>query len=333
MVVNRRSLLTFIVLAFCLNVTAYAWDDVGHKLTTYIAWEVMTPEAREKAARLLLKAPEDSDLSVVYTSFSTRSENSRRLELFMYASTWPDVVRDRNFEVRNAKYHQGNWHYGAIFWEGQGTILADFPEPSGVAIPKLYEFEKILRDPGYKDGEKAIALAWFLHVAGDLHNPLHNASRVSASEPKGDQGGNLFILEPEKADGSWRMNLHSYWDSSISRTIRRKNDQCDQDYVGRIGRKFIRKHPVSGLSSRFRLGEYTAWNDEGFRLLPTGVYGNGLERETLPSKKYGKMAFRLSREQITLAGYRIGMTLNDIFAESPENGSSARWNNTKDDPK
>ena len=24
--------------------TAFAWDDVGHKITAYIAWQQMTPE-------------------------------------------------------------------------------------------------------------------------------------------------------------------------------------------------------------------------------------------------------------------------------------------------
>ncbi len=43
-----------------------AWDDAGHKTTAYIAWQQMSPQAREKAFNILMSAPEDSDLSVLY---------------------------------------------------------------------------------------------------------------------------------------------------------------------------------------------------------------------------------------------------------------------------
>ena len=36
-----------------------AWDDSGHKLAAYIAWERMSPKARETAIRLFLSAPEE----------------------------------------------------------------------------------------------------------------------------------------------------------------------------------------------------------------------------------------------------------------------------------
>lgn len=318
---NRRFTAKFLpilaILVFC-TADAYAWDDVGHKLTAYIAWQHMTPDVRERVFKILLDAPEDSHLSTPYDAFNSRSEEIKRLELFMFASIWPDVIRNRAFEVRNKKYNQSNWHYGDIFWRqegGKANILADFKGAGGLAVSKLSDFEKIMRDPSYKDEEKAIAIAWFLHVGGDLHNPLHNASRVTDTEPEGDQGGNLFVLVP-RTDSSFGINLHSYWDSIISRVKPRKNDLWHTRYLAPIARKFMKKHKRGSMDGRLNIGNYAYWNTEGFQFLDSVVYRD-VERGSLPSKKYRKRAFLVSREQITLAGYRLAETLNRIFAEKP----------------
>ncbi len=304
------------MLVIAAFVSIRAWDDTGHKLSARIAWEVMTPAARERASQLLKAAPENSDLSVIYNAFDGRSEDVRRLELFMYASTWPDVVRNRDFKVRYETYHKSNWHYADFFFGEDGKIIKDFPEPSGVAIPKLKDFEHVFRSETTTEGDKAVAIAWFLHVAGDIHNPLHNASRVTDLEPKGDQGGNLFYLEPARDDGSWRLNLHSFWDSQITRNIPRRNDACDADYLEPIAAVQFALHPVSSFD--LKLGSYKEWSREGFDLLPGTVYGKGLKRDSLPDEEYRTKAFRIAMERLALAGYRIGKTLNSAFDPSAQ---------------
>lgn len=307
----------FIVL---LSISAFAvesvaWDDTGHKVSAYIAWQQMTPEARESAFKILMKAPEDSHLSVFYNSYGSRSEAVKRLELFMIAASWSDIVRNRDFKVRFENYHKGDWHYSDIFWkqtEGKAEILKDFPEESGKAIPKLYEMEKTLKDESVPDAEKAIALAWFLHIGGDIHNPLHNASRVTELEPKGDQGGNLFFLTPR--DAPRRINLHSFWDSLISANMPRESDACDQNYIPEIGEKIMEKYPSAQFKDRLKIGDFQAWNREGFALLNSAVYRNDLEREKLPSEAYRKNAFGVAQSEIALAGYRLGEMLNLIFS-------------------
>ncbi|HXG83932.1 MAG TPA: S1/P1 nuclease, partial [Pyrinomonadaceae bacterium] len=235
--------LFLVVFSFMFVFPVFAWDDTGHKVTAYIAWQRMTPEVRAKAVKLLLNAPEDSHLSVYYPSGS-RSAAAKELELFMVASTWSDIIRNRDFKARYEKYHQGPWHYADIFWKqssGKAEIMENRSE--GLAITKLYDFEKNLKDNSVSDAEKAIILAWFLHVGGDVHNPLHNASRITEIEPKGDQGGNLFLLSPPDAVAENRVNLHSYWDSILRRNIPRENDACDSDYIASIADKITKRHP------------------------------------------------------------------------------------------
>lgn len=310
------NILLLVVLNLIAAASALAWDDTGHKVTAYIAWRQMTPEVRAKAIKILLAAPEDSHLSVYYPAGS-RSAAAKELELFMIASTWADIIRNRDFKIRFEKYHQGSWHYADIFWrqkDGKEEILENRSE--GQAITKLYDFEKNLKDSSVSDSDKAINLAWFLHVGGDVHNPLHNASRITELEPKGDSGGNLFLLSPPNSQGSDRVNLHSYWDSILGRNIVRENDACDADYIPSIANKIIKKYPFAEMKIRLRLGDYKHWNDEGFKLLDKDVYSGDIKRGKLPSKNYQNKAFKAGQKQIAMAGYRLGEMLNRIFGKS-----------------
>lgn len=315
MLKKYTSILLLFFVCFTFAGAVNAWDDTGHKVSTYIAWQQMTPEVRAKAIKLLRGAPEDSHLGVYYPAGS-RSSSAKELELFMIASTWPDIIRNQDFKVRFDKYHKGPWHYAGILWKQEAVnAVREQAVSDGLAIIKLPDFEKNLKDGSISDAEKAVNLAWFLHVAGDVHNPLHNAARITSVETDGDRGGNRFLLVPEGTKENV-LNLHSYWDGILSRGIPRANDACDSDYIAEIAEKTMRKYPFSSLKNRLKLQSYDEWNNEGFRLLNNVVYTNGLKRNELPSKKYQQRAFTTGQEQIALAGYRIAETLNQIFKDS-----------------
>jgi hypothetical protein len=298
---------------------ASAWDDAGHKLTTYIAWERMTPQARERAIKILLSSPEDSHLSAYYLQ-NSRSEEANKREFFMLASTWADIVRDRKFKNRYDEYHKGDWHYADTFWRGTNgkiEILNDIEEPKGKAVEQLFEFDKLLRDTGASDAKKAIALAWILHLGGDIHQPLHTSARVTELEPKGDQGGNLFMLSPKGATGSTRVNLHWFWDSIVGRNVTRKNDACDSEYLPAIAQAMMKKYPFAKMQNRLKLGEFDDWQQEGFQIASTRLFPATLKRNEMPSERYKKQAFEIAQEQISLSGYRMGEMLNQIFGNQP----------------
>ena len=58
---------------------------------------------------------------------------------------------------------------------------------------------------------RSFALRLLIHYVGDLHQPLHATAKVDSTYPKGDAGGNFFIL-PELDNAK---NLHSVWDSVL----------------------------------------------------------------------------------------------------------------------
>jgi hypothetical protein len=313
-----RKIFLLLILLIGANFPIFAWDDAGHKISAYIAWQRMTPQARERAAKILLAAPEDADLSVFYLQDS-RSTAAKQRELFMIAATWADIVRDRKFKERYEKYHKGNWHYADTFWSvTNGKIeYLKVDEEGGKAVEKLYDFEKVLRDPSESDEEKAIALAWILHLGGDIHQPLHTSARVTELEPKGDQGGNTFLLNPKDTPRDRSENLHWFWDSIVGRNIARQNDACDTAYLPPIANQMMKKHPFAKWQNRLALGNFDEWQKQSFVLNPTDVFSPDLIRFQTPPAKYKRNAFRVAEQQIALAGYRLGEMLNQIFAGVP----------------
>lgn len=328
----KKSIINFLLLSLVITVfcpSVFAWNDVGHKLTAYIAWQRMSPAARENVIKILLKAPEDSDLSALYPQDS-RSAAARQRELFMIAAYWADIVRDRDFPMRY-KYHRGNWHYSDTFWtqdeNGKAKILDNPNEEGGKAVEQLFEAEKTMRNTSAKDAEKAIAIAWFLHLSGDIHQPLHTSARITDLEPKGDQGGNTFLLMPKNTPRENQMNLHWFWDSIVNRVITRKDDAADSAFLPPIAEQMMKKYPFAKAQSRLNLGKFDEWQKEVFAIATKEVFPSTLVREQMPSKQYVSNAFRISEEQITMAGYRMGETLNAIFGNNQTTAFADAENN------
>jgi hypothetical protein len=304
------------LLTAALYIPASAWDDVGHKTTAYIAWQRMSPAAREAVIKILRSAPEDSHLSAFYMPYGPESDEIKKLQYFMLTATWADIVRDRAFENRQKKYHKSNWHYDDTFWKqvgGKMEILSGFEE-GGVAVERLTEFEKVVRNPSASHDDKAIAIAWIMHLSGDIHQPLHTSARVTDTEPKGDQGGNLFHLTPQGTPRENQVNLHWFWDSIVGRNVPFTPAMCERDYIVSVAQQIMKKHPYASLSSELNLGDYRSWQQESFKLNQTDVFSPDLIRFQMPSEKYKRNAFRVAERQLALAGYRMGETLNRVFA-------------------
>ncbi len=98
------------------SIPARAWDQKGHRVVAAVAWDHMDAGTRTKAVALLRGAPGDSDL-LAEDAGSAVPQAARDRELFLRASTWPDIVRATNHPARRRKYHRSPWHYVNIFWQ------------------------------------------------------------------------------------------------------------------------------------------------------------------------------------------------------------------------
>ena len=311
-----RALLVAIFLVF-ISLNTYSWDDVGHKITGYIAWQRMNPTARANVIKLLRAAPEDSHLSAFYMAYGPRSQEAKQFDYFTFVPTWADVVRDRAFPVRYEKYHRSNWHYSDTFWrsvDGKVVVITD-KQPGGQGLVKLVEFDKVMRDAAAKDADKAIAIAWFLHIGGDLHQPLHTSGRHTDREPEGDQGGNLFLLTPEGTKREDQVNLHWFWDSIVGRNVPFLPVQNEQEYIRNVAESMMLKYPFESVRSNLKLGDYDGLQKESFALANTDVFRSDLKRFETPPDAYRRNAYAVAEQRLSLAGYRLGETLNEIFGK------------------
>jgi len=308
----------FAILVFVWAMPAQAWDDVGHKLTAYIAWQQMTPATRENVIKILRAAPEDAQLSTFYMTYGGRSDEARKREFFMVIATWADIIRDRDFDTRMKKYHHSNWHYSDIFWKTLDGRVVELPAPDegGKALEKLVEFDRSIRGSD-SDKEKALAIAWLQHLIGDLHQPLHSSARVTDLEPKGDQGGNFFKITPKDTPRDKEENLHWFWDSIVVRAVPRKNDACDADYLDPIGKAIMKKYPYTAMKGRIKPGKFEEWRAESLKAAQEEVFSADLKRFETPSAAYRKKALKVAEERIALAGYRMGELFNEVFGAKP----------------
>ena len=62
--------------------------------------------------------------------------------------------------------------------------------------------------------ERALFARYFIHMVGDIHQPLHSVALYNKTYPKGDAGGNLLHLKVLNGTVS---NFHSFWDAGAFR--------------------------------------------------------------------------------------------------------------------
>ena len=309
-----------IALISIFNVSASAWHTTEHEVVAEIAWRQMTPKAREKAVKLLFAAPEDAGvLDMCPLPFDISSEERGR-QFFDKIANWADLLNDPRFPLRKAKYNAWNHHIDYFFTGTSGVDARDLNdrEPTSKdinSIKALFAVKKVLQNRDATDGEKGVALAWFIHIAGDMHQPLHNAARVTDTEPDGDQGGNTFLLNPPIKPNERPMNLHRYWDGTFRRALPRRNGETDVNYTLRCADVLMEKFPAKNFASIAKDGKFDEWSREGVEIAKTKLYPASLVRNQSPPKSYEKMTARIAEERIALAGYRVALRLNQIFGD------------------
>ena len=109
-----------------------------------------------------------------------------------------------------------------------------------------------LADSRLPPAERAIALCWYLHLVGDLHQPLHAVALATEELPDGDRGGNLIRVTHNGSE----TNLHSFWDqrlggyqsgATINRVIERAVNDNPRESLGAEAQPAERRR-VAGAS-------------------------------------------------------------------------------------
>jgi hypothetical protein len=287
---------------------AYAWDNFGHRLVARIAWDNMTPQARARAITILRAAPLETGIR---NDFTGTLSAQRQMELFVFAATWPDEVRDTANALRMEKYHHPYRHYVDTFWRQDtdfGPVQAVDRRPDGDLLRDVPRLQRWITTGSAE--QKALGLAWVLHLVGDVHQPLHASGRMSPKDPWGDAGGNDFKLDAFPDGG--RRSLHSLWDGIITSTMRREGE-TPAAFLTRAAGEVTSRHPRTGFTAELGLRDFRQWADSSVAIAKRSVYRAPLVRDQAAPPAYRTAAFQAAEPRVALAGYRLADLLNRVL--------------------
>jgi len=264
-----RVLLSTLVLLIGVGFSqsSFAWGQTGHRSIAALAERYLTPEAKAAVDEII-------------------GNDNHLWEL----STWPDEIRS---DPQTWGY-SFPWHYISI--DTHEDIRSEFPRSSrGDILSAMDETFAIVADRDRAREERWEALAFYVHLVGDLHQPLHVGHRH-------DRGGNDVRV-------TWfgqNTNLHSVWDSKII-------DHWNLSF----------QELTESLDQRIQLADeaslHTAhldWAEES-KLLRDQCYQR-LEAEEgeLPDLGYQYAYYNteLVTQRLREAGYRLAAKLNEAFS-------------------
>ena len=211
-----------------------AWGELGHRTIASIAYAQSSWSTR-RAIRKLLRQAEAVD---------TPTCPLRTLE---DAAQWPDCIKGLGPRFAYASA----WHYQDI------SVCADFDItggcPDGVCVTtQIPKQQAILADTTRPVAERIMALAFLVHLVGDMHQPLHIGE-------KADHGGNYVPVDYRLKPGS-NLNLHRIWDTEIAERELAEAPAIGARSVTRDERK------------QWRQGDVTSWAHESWLVAKDVVY-------------------------------------------------------------
>jgi hypothetical protein len=208
-----KRLALFLFAAAAVALPAVAWNSVGHRTVAEIAWRQLTPQQRDEFSALLRQHPHYGTL---LTAGIPAGANTNEW-VFLTAAVWPDRVRPgKKGEPRKpasvTKYNVYPHGIGHPFLRPGDTnvaLLANFSFSKPNAEVALSNSIVVLKDTSRSASDRAVSLCWVLHLMGDLHQPLHAATLVSAAKPRGEGLGGGCVVRDLKGE---QITLHAYWD-------------------------------------------------------------------------------------------------------------------------
>jgi hypothetical protein len=237
-VARVKSFVILLSTAALLPTQLFPWGGEGHQIVALIAERNLKPSARAMVTELLGDA-NISDAEVV---------------------SWADEIK------RDERRDTADWHYVNIPMTADTFDRRRDGRRGENVIDKLTEQSRVLADESQPREKRAEALKWVVHLAGDVHQPLHVADRNQ------DRGGNsclVFFLELRRAE-----SLHKVWDTWLVREIIARPVGCRRRRRGGQGHQRRAAQGVGGGDTR----------DVGERGAPRGG------RESLRRRAVGRAA-------------------------------------------
>ncbi len=214
----------------------YAWSAEGHSAIAMNAISRLPHALQRTYFDILAHGPWVRG-QVKHRGYSTEALN----KLISKAAVWPDRVKQKRLIELFNLYGSGSvplalkaylnadtrqWHYeNTLYWSAEGGLVAAQKGRRGHCPPsfkgKLFQVWPLLFT-AYKDThdkrDKAIIVAYVLHLAADAYQPLHLFGSLN-EQCHDDRGGNLYCVTPTVGFGApskeCKQNLHKTWDQGF----------------------------------------------------------------------------------------------------------------------
>jgi hypothetical protein len=287
--------LSVALLILATPLTSFSWGAGGHMMTAQIAFTRLNPRAKAKVKALLA-------IPINPAEISSKSKD------FVNAAHWADDLRPFP-EFDSFK----ELHFIDTPFASDSTPLPALPTPN--IVTALEENVNILKTSNDQNA-LAQALRLVIHFVGDIHQPLHCATRVDSTNPEGDRGGNLVSITVTGSNGKpKKTNLHSYWDGGIG-SFPPTGPNFAPPPLSQIPpavAKAIKGNPATNPALHLDdPTNFSSWADESFELAKTVTYP-GITNGGTPTAAYRAKALKVANRRVAWGGYRLAALLNSIW--------------------
>ena len=271
--------------ALCFAFPARAWWEYGHETVARIAMDSVRPATRASIRRLLAKGRllETPECSVA------------TVEL---ASYWPDCIK----ALGDRHSYASPWHYQNVDI-CQPFDLKDACKDDQCVSTQIERNARLLADHTVPERERLMALAFLIHLVGDLHQPMHAGDRT-------DRGGNDVKANYGLIGG--RTNLHSIWDGYLAeRAISTPPS----------GPRALLASTPPAERAALSAGSVEDWSREGWEAARQYAYASliddpcGPKSDTRPtlSEEDVRTLIPTVRRQVVAGGLRLARLLDDAL--------------------
>jgi hypothetical protein len=277
-----------LAVALCLVLAAspaLAWWEYGHQAVARIAYFNVNPRTRAEIGRLLRQA----------RLLDTPTCPARTIE---QASIWPDCIKTLGERFSYAS----TWHYQNV------DICQPFDQASacrdGNCVSAQIERNlRLLADARLPVRERIFALAFVVHLMGDLHQPMHAGDH-------NDLGGNRVQASYGVIAG--RTNLHSIWDGYLADRGLSTPPGNAEGIISELG---------AGDRAAMRQGNVTDWARESWQASREFAYGTimadpcGPPPATRPvvTEEITRRLIPIVRRQAARGGVRLARLLDEAL--------------------
>lgn len=288
---------------------AQAWDATGHILVAQVAYNNLTAVAKQ-----------DVDYLINHTNFKF---DFPQFTPYAYSAPWPDYLKynlkvpegDTKGAYNLLSNEAAQWHYDNIPY-----VVGDYHPPKKSVnnsvwaiqylIPQLVKF---VQEKEYN--QAAYTLVFITHIVGDMHQPMHNVNLYDSDFPYGDTSGNSYRIK----DSFGVSELHALWDESLGSYNGWSHYSPNAGYRPPQNKLEMTANQIQSMCDPTPLVDPAKWAEESHQIAVNFSYP--FHNKIAPqlngkvSASYLTYGRSIAANQICLAGKRLALILNKVFAK------------------